>query len=339
MRAIGGTGTARRRVGTPHRGWGRVLAVMGAVVLGGTAPAGVAVAQPAPDESAILCDGRIDGAGLIPGDLHVAAGDDCVVVGSVVAGDAVVEAGATLRLERAAVRGDLTADGRATMTSSAVKGDVEIRRHGDLRRSTVHGGIHLTGQAASLSLDDVTVRRSIRGAVTGLRVRDSRVEGAVNVTGISEGPFSTTRVVVVRSEVGGWVNLVRTHTRVEYSDLGRGLTATRPEDLRMCATTIADDLTVQDTPLEVDHRGVPDNTVAIGVAVVCEAPSPHHPAEPPNVVIGGTVRLLRNTPVGVTIANTAVDGDLVCRGNAGERGPGVTTYHLVVGGQRLGQCA
>lgn len=290
-----------------------------------------ASAQAAPD--GVTCDGRVDGD--VAGDLHVPAGAGCAVVGGVVTGDAVVAAGATLGLERAAVRGDLVAGGWVTTVSSTVKGDVVLREGGRLRWSSVYGGIRLTGRDTSLTLDDVTVRRSVRGTAAEVTVRDSHVEGAVNVTGTGTQAYARNPVTIVGSEVGGWVDLERTQTWLSLSEVHRGFTARRAFDVRMCRATIAGDLTIQDTRLETDHRGIPDNGIVIGSPGVCGAPS----ADVPSVVVGGTVRLLRNTALGVEIQDAAVDGDLVCRENAGELGPGVTVRDVVVGGQRLGQCA
>lgn len=178
-------------------------------------------------------------------------------------------------------------------------------------------------------------RWSVRGTAAEVTVRDSHVEGAVNVTGTGTQAYARNPVTIVGSEVGGWVDLERTQTWLSHSQVHRGFTARRAFDVRMCRATIAGDLTIQDTRLETDHRGIPDNGIVIGSPGVCGAPS----ADVPSVVVGGTVRLLRNTALGVEIQDAAVDGDLVCRENAGELGPGVTVRDVVVGGQRLGQCA
>ncbi|NYD85977.1 hypothetical protein [Cellulomonas oligotrophica] len=297
------------------RGVLRAVLLVVALVL---APAGAAVAAPAPGGRFVCEDGTR-------------------VARQQIYADVLVPAGATCRLTKVAVHGDLLVDpgGSAEVRQSSVLGDVLTSGYAFFAWSTVEGDVWLDGWAqtdpvhAALDAHVSTVRGDVRGRGS-LTFLEAEVDGAVNVT-------TTSRTLVTGSRIGGWVNLpvLRNATvDVSWSDLGRGLTFSERGTSSVCGTTVAEDLVVR----SVGGR------LHVGTAPHAEnscfgyfEPPPGHPLEgldPPEghvVTVGGDLRVVDAGRL-VAVDQVVVGGDLRCEDD-------VRVGVVDVAGVRTGTCA
>ncbi|MGW6129299.1 hypothetical protein ACWFNE_04660 [Cellulomonas sp. NPDC055163] len=231
-------------------------------------------------------------------------------------------------ISRQVVEGDLVVDGRCTLTSVLVRGDVELVPGGrlvlfgstvdgsvtgpasvDLLDSLVRGGVTLTSRAR-LYAEESSVRRSVRTEAGGVRIVRTSVGGALNVAA-KEQPEDW--VVIHLSTVAGWVSAYGGHQQVVDSTLGRGLTATGwTRALELCGTTVAVDVTL---------RG------GHGPASACSTGSP--------VTVGGSL-VVQGSAHPVDLRALSVAGDLRCEGGTGRI---TTASDVSVSGSRTGRCA
>lgn len=223
----------------------------------------------------------------------------------------------TCRVDTVTVTGDVVvaaSAGDASITSTAIKGDLRVDGYLEIARSTVHGGV-LLANGADLYANDTTIHRSLRGDSGRVGLYRVQLDGALNIAG--EGWTS-----VVQSRVGGWVNTQVTVLQLWRSTFDRGLTAKRLHLAIACGVDVAGDVTLTHAADRVAVADTAHRCASDGL---------------PGLSVGGDLLVVENRH-SVTLQNTTVAGDLVCTQNSGPLGVTVAD-DVVVGGTRTGQCA
>lgn len=302
------------------------LASDGAPPIDGTLPSDGAL----PADGALPSDDALPSDGAVAADPAPAAATRCSDLGGEVAhrrvvGDLLVDV--ECRLHRAAVTGDavVARGGRLWATWSTVKGDVRAQGRVVLQRSSVYGGVRLSGSA--FSADDVTVRRSVRGTGPVVDLAHTRVEGNVNVTGQLYVAFTDSEVIGPVRAVGPlWVTGSTFRQDVTSDYAGSSYPVPGHPDVWLCGATVEGDLTF--TRLHGSLRRAD--------------PTPGDPcggAEARSTV-EGSLAVLDPEPwtegdTTITVRHLDVAGDVECRAD-----PGVVVIgaDVTVGGQRLGEC-
>ncbi len=246
----------------------------------------------------------------IPGDLVVDG--TCYADGLLVAGDVRVLPGSSWPTYNSRVRGDVHVGDAASVHLT----DVDVR-----------GGLHLD-RAASVTVIGV-VGLSVRGRADAVTLAQSRVGGAVNVT--VPAAVRDTGVRLLRSEVGGWVNVHGGRTEVAQSWLHRGLTLTAVRASTVTESLVDADVTVRQARARVHvgdrawWPGPPGDWAGTWLDDV----------QPQRSRYAGSLLLLGNAGP-VTVGHVDVAGALTCTG--GRPAP-VIDATVTVGGARTGQCA
>ncbi|MFC8192320.1 hypothetical protein ACFUMH_11755 [Cellulomonas sp. NPDC057328] len=241
---------------------------------------------------------------VVAGDVHVVG--HCWLTGLVVTGDVVVTPGAVLSADGLRLQGDLRLRGGSSAW---------------VRSSRIGGGVQAEG-AAELGLDGVRVARSVRGRIAETTIESTVVAGAVNVAAPDDGAPGQ-GLHLLRSTVGGWVNVHAGHDDIAWSTLSRGLTLSWTRSAIVSESTVLGDVTVRRAAGTVRLGGW--RWHPLGWSRPFAGPTD----------VGGDLVLEANDAAPV-LTTLDVAGDLLCTGSS--RAPEIAD-DVVVAGARTGRCS